>query len=234
MVAPTSFRSHSSAVIRPGTPRSVFITGGTGYIGRRLIPALTERSHIVQALVRPGSEGRLPPGATPVIGDALHGLSYAAQIPPADTFVHLVGVAHPGPSKAQDFLRIDLASVAAAVPAAVTAGIGHFVYLSVAQPAPVMRAYIAARMRGEALLRESGLGTTVLRPWYVIGPGHWWPALLWPGYWLGEHLPGTRDSARRLGLVTIHQMVRALVHAVEQPVDGFRVLDVPAIRAVKA
>ncbi len=234
MVASAHFRRHSSAVIRPSAPRSVFLTGGTGYIGRRLISALTERGHDVRALVRSGSEGRLPAGATPVIGDALHGLSYAAEISPADTFVHLVGVPHPGPTKEQDFLRIDLASVVAAVPAAVTAGIRHFVYLSVARPAPVMRAYVAARMRGEALLRESGLGTTVLRPWYVIGPGHWWPALLWPGYWFGEHLPGTRDSARRLGLVTIHQMIRALVHSVEQPVDGFRVLDVPAIRAATA
>jgi hypothetical protein len=57
---------------------------------------------------------------------------------------------------------------------------------------------------------------------------------LLPGYWLGELLPGTRASARRLGLVTVRQMVRALVHAVEQPAEGVRVLEVPQIRNVTA
>jgi uncharacterized protein YbjT (DUF2867 family) len=93
-----------------------------------------------------------------------------------------------------------------------------------------MRAYIAARAAAEAHLRASGLNATVLRPWYVLGPGHRWPVVLVPLYWLAEQLPGTRDSARRLGLVTIDQMVAALVHAVEHPVEGITVVEVPEIR----
>jgi len=219
-------------VTRLGPSRSIFVTGGTGYVGRCLLQTLLHRGHSVRALIRPGSESRLVPGVAPVVGDALHGISYASAVAPAESFIHLVGVAHPSPAKAQEFLRVDLASMAAAVPVAVTAGIRHFIYLSVAQPAPVMRAYVAARMRAEALLRESGLSATVLRPWYVLGPGHRWPLLLQPAYWLGDALPFTRASARRLGLVTLSQLVDALVHAVEQPADGYRVLDVPAIRAI--
>lgn len=173
----------------------------------------------------------MPSGAAVVTGDALHGLSYAAKVPPADTFVHLVGVPHPSPAKAQEFLRVDLASMAAALPAAVTAGVAHFIYVSVAHPAPVMQAYIAARTRAEALLRESGLPATVLRPWYVIGPGHWWPVVLQPMYWLGELFPPTRAGARRLGLVTLAEMIASLQFAVEHPGDGYRILGVPEIRA---
>jgi uncharacterized protein YbjT (DUF2867 family) len=212
--------------------RNLFVTGGTGYLGRRLIRALTERAHTVRALVRPGSESKLPPAVQSVRGDALHGVSYAAQVAPADTFVHLVGVSHPSPRKAQEFLRVDLASVQAAVAAASAAGIRHFIYVSVAHPAPAMRAYVAARMQGERILRESGLPATILRPWYVLGPGHWWPVILLPGYWAAELLPGSRETARRLGLVTVGQMVRALVHAVEEPVAGLRILDVPHIRRI--
>jgi uncharacterized protein YbjT (DUF2867 family) len=155
-------------------------------------------------------------------------------VAPADTFVHLVGVSHPSPAKAQEFLRIDLASVAAAVPAAVTAGVTHFVYLSVAHPAPVMRAYIAARSRAETIIRESGISATFLRPWYVLGPGHRWPVLLYPMYWLAELVPATRAGARRLGLITLRQMLNALLHAVEQPIAGVRVLEVPHIRQISA
>ena len=41
----------------------------------------------------------------------------------------------------------------------------------------------------------------------------------------------TRDGARRLGLVTLAQMTRALVHAVENPSSGSRIVEVPEIRA---
>jgi uncharacterized protein YbjT (DUF2867 family) len=211
--------------------QTVFVTGGTGYIGRRLIEILLARGHHVRALARGGSVHRLPAGCEPVVGDALEAASYADAIVPADVLVHLIGVSHPNPAKADQFRSIDLRAARAAVDAAKRAGVRHFVYLSVAQPAPVMREYIAARAEAEAYLAQSGLAATVLRPWYVLGPGHRWPYLLLPFYWLAECLPGTRETARRLGLVTLAQMVDALRAAVERPAQGMRIVEVPEIRA---
>lgn len=211
-------------------PHHVFLTGATGYIGSRLAAELTRRGHVVRALVRPGSESRLPTDVTPVPGDALDQRTFAAAIAPADTVVHLVGVSHPGPSKADQFRSVDLASARAAVGAARAAGVRHFVYVSVAHPAPVMHAYIAARSEAETLIRASGMNATVLRPWYVLGPGHRWPLLLLPLYWLAALVPLTRDGARRLGLVTLEQMIGTLVRAVENPPSGMRILEVPDIR----
>jgi len=211
--------------------RSVFVAGGTGYVGQRLISRLLERSHGVRALVRSGSEKKLPAGCTPVFGNALDGASYAAQIAPADTFVQLVGVAHPSPAKGAEFRRIDLPSGLGAVAAAKSAGIQHFVYLSVAHPAPMMKDYIAVRAECESAIEAAGLNATILRPWYVLGPGHWWPYVLIPMYKICELLPATREGACRLGLVTHQQMVTALVHAVENPCSGRRIVEVPEIRA---
>src|SRR5258705_12894002 len=97
------------------TARNVFITGGTGYVGRALIPRLLERGHSVRALVRRGSEIRLPRGCAPVIGNALDAPSFAESVPPSDSFVQLVGVPHPSPAKAAEFQSIDLASARASV-----------------------------------------------------------------------------------------------------------------------
>lgn len=127
----------------------VFITGGTGYVGRPLIEALLDRGRKVFALVRPGS-------------------------------VH---------------------------------------------------AYIAVRREGERLVTASGIPATILRPWYVLGPGHWWPYLLVPVYAALRCVPGLRDGAERLGLVTRRSMVAALVRAVDVPPAGaVRIVEVPQIR----
>ncbi|HYY97081.1 MAG TPA: NAD(P)H-binding protein [Pyrinomonadaceae bacterium] len=213
------------------TMRRVFVTGGTGYLGRSLVSRLLERGHEVRALVRPGSESKLPAGCEAVAGDPLDGPSFATSVAPSDTFVQLVGVPRPSPAKARQFREIDLVSGRASVQAARAAGVAHFVYVSVAQPAPVMKAYQEARAEVEAALRESGVPATVLRPWYVLGPGHRWPCLLKPFYYVCERLPSTRETARRLGFVTHAQMTGALVRAVEEPSKDFRVLTVPDIRA---
>jgi len=209
---------------------NVFVAGGTGYIGRPLIELLLQDGHGVSGLTRQASAGKLPAGCTPITGNALDADSYQAQVAPADTFVHLVGVAHPGPGKGQQFREIDLKSIECAVAAAKFARIRHFVYVSVAHPAPVMREYIEVRSRGEQLIREAGLNATIVRPWYVMGPGHWWPYALLPMYWLMEAIPSTRESARRLGLVTHQEMVATLRHAVNQPAIGIEIRDVEAIR----
>jgi uncharacterized protein YbjT (DUF2867 family) len=209
---------------------SICITGGTGYIGRRLIPLLTMRGHTVKAVVRPRSQDKLPANVTTIVADPLKQDSYTEAIRGCDAFVHLIGVPHPSPAKAAQFRAIDLPSVQIAVKAARDAGIRHFIYLSVAQPAPMMQAFIAVRAEGEALLRASGMKATFVRPWYVLGPGHRWPYALLPFYWIAELLPATRESAKRLGLVTISQMLKALVWAVENVPDDIRIVDVPKIR----
>jgi len=217
----------------PERSRCVFITGGTGYMGQRLIPRLLERGHQVRALVRPGSESKLPSWCVAVHGDALDAGSYQHLISPADTFVQLVGVAHPSPAKAAQFRNVDLPAGLGAVKAAYSAGIQNFIYVSVAHPAPTMHAYIAVRRECEAAIESAGLNATVLRPWYVLGPGHWWPYLLIQVYKIAELLPSTREGAQRLGLVTLEQMLTALTFAVENPADGKQVFGVPEIRALR-
>lgn len=218
-----------------GNSRHVFVTGGTGYIGSRVIPALVARGHRVRALVRSESVSRLPTGCTPVIGDALDASTFSDHVEGCDTFVQLVGTSHPNPTKAAEFERIDFTSARESVRAAEDASISHFVYLSVAPATSVMRAYVDVRMRGEALVRQltskdASRSATFVRPWYVLGPGHRWPYLVIPVYWMMGAIPSTRERARELGLVTISQMVRTLVRCVEDPPHGERVVSVPDIK----
>jgi len=212
----------------------VFLSGGTGYVGASLVPALLSRGHTIRALARSGSVSRLHPACESVVGDALDAATFRMAVSPCTTFVHLVGTPHPAPWKGEQFRAVDGRSLFASVDAALYAGVAHFVYVSVAHPAPVMRDYIAVRSECEERLRQSGLNATILRPWYVLGPGHRWPYALLPFYRLAEAIPSTREGALRLGLVTLAEMVKALVWAIEHPPQGIRTLAVPAIRAVSS
>jgi uncharacterized protein YbjT (DUF2867 family) len=211
----------------------VFITGATGYMGRRLGETLLARGHRVRGLVRTGSENRLGRGVEPVVGDALRAETFASALTPHDTLVHLVGTPHPSPWKADEFRRVDLPSILASVSACRERGVGHLVYVSVPQPSPVMKAYVAVRAEGEAAIRAAGLTATVIRPLYVLGPGHRWPLMLLPFYGVAERIPSMRAGALRLGLVTLDQMISTLVRAVENPpaLGTTRIVSAPEIRS---
>src|SRR5712692_4423982 len=180
----------------------VFVSGGTGYVGRALVERLVATGHDVRVLARRSSEHKIAPGAELVRGNALHAATFAQHVAACDTFVHLTGGSHPAPWKERAFRAVDLASLRASATAAKAGGIAHFIYVSVAQPAPVMRAYVRVRQECEVILAEQHLVSTIFRPWYVWGGSRLWPVLLLPAYKLCESIGATREAAQRLGLVT--------------------------------
>jgi uncharacterized protein YbjT (DUF2867 family) len=93
-----------------------------------------------------------------------------------------------------------------------------------------MKAFIEVRSTGEAMIRQSGIPATFVRPWYVLGPGHRWPYTILPIYLILEQVPKMREWVQRLGLITIQQMLTALIWAVENPPTGVRIVDVARIR----
>ena len=211
----------------------VFITGGTGYLGKRLIKELLKRNHAVKALVRKGSEHKLPQGCEIIFGDALKASTFLNEIKDADTFVHLVGVAHPSPNKKAQFQTIDLFSIKESVEAINKLSLKniHLVYLSVSPiPTSLMKDYQQARTQGEAIIKQSNIHATFIRPLYVIGPGHYWPLLILPVLKLLELIPSTREKAKALRLVYLPQMIRSLVYAVEHPAKGICTMEIEEIR----
>lgn len=196
---------------------NIFITGGTGYIGKRLIKVLlADKRYNIVTLVRKGSEHKIPKGCEIVFGDALNADSYKDKVPENCVFVHLVGVSHPSPAKRGEFKKIDLVSVQAAVDAAAYAKAKHFVYLSVSQfPSTIMKSYQATRRQGEKLLKQSGIPTTFLRPWYVLGPGHWWPVIFTPFLVLAKLNASWRRFVEQREFISIRQMIAALRIAVK-------------------
>jgi nucleoside-diphosphate-sugar epimerase len=98
-----------------------------------------------------------------------------------------------------------------------------------------MQAYLWVRALGESMIHEAELTATIVRPWYVLGPGRRWPKAILPLCKLAEALPATRPTAERLGLVTLEQFIKAMVGAAENPPQAGRqrIVDVPAIKSAR-
>lgn len=77
------------------------------------------------------------------------------------------------------------------------------------------------------------MNATFLRPWYDLGPKAPGASCAAARLLALRAMPGTRETARRLGLVTLSDMVEALVRAIETPVRGVRIVEVPEIRRRK-
>ena len=84
----------------------------------------------------------------------------------------------------------------------------------------------------ESLLLESGVPYTIIRPWYVLGPGHRWAYALYPMYWIAGAIPSMREGARRLGMVTLGQMIATLTWAVETADGESRTIEAADIKRV--
>ena len=201
-------------------------------MGKRLIPLLQQRGYAVTALVRKGSEKKLPQGCSVVVADPFNAVSFMNSIPKGSTYVQLLGVPHPGPKKKEQFKTIDLASAKASAIAALHAGVKHFVYVSVAQtPTKIMYHYQQCRAEAEKVITSTGIPATFIRPWYVIGPGHYWPLLFQPLLKVLEWIPSTPAKAKALRFVYLKQMLNALVYAVERmPMNGINVIEIKEIR----
>ena len=147
------------------------MTGATGFVGRRLVPALVEAGHGVAALVRPKGSSTpgagLPDAVGTIEGDLLE-LDDAAAFEGFDAAYYLVHSMGAGP----DFEERDRRMAHNFAGAASAAGIDRVVYLGgLGEARDRLSPHLRSRREVEAVLAGGGFELTVLRAAIVIGAG---------------------------------------------------------------
>lgn len=143
----------------------VLVTGATGFIGRRLVPALLAEGHEVRAMTRRPEEYDGP--GDPVRGDVEDPGSLADALAGVDVAVYLVHSLDSG-----DFERKDAEAARAFGLAAGAAGVRQVVYLGgLGEEGGELSAHLRSRREVESLLGEGGVPVTVLRAAVVVGAG---------------------------------------------------------------
>jgi nucleoside-diphosphate-sugar epimerase len=160
----------------------LFVTGGTGLVGARLLPRLRDAGHDCRALVRPGRE--LPPGVTRVEGDLLDAAPLSSALAGVDAVIHLAALFRTDDVAAIHQVNLDgtrnlISAARAGAPDArfVMASTSN-VYADVGphparedDPTEATDAYPVSKIAAEAELRTSGLKWSILRFGFVYGEG---------------------------------------------------------------
>ncbi|HEX6309662.1 MAG TPA: NAD(P)-dependent oxidoreductase [Longimicrobiales bacterium] len=153
-------------------PRT-FITGGSGFVGRRLVSVLLARGASLALLTRSARPAPDPAGGAieTVQGDLLEPHRYAAALAGAGVVVHLAAAT--GRAAAGEHMRTNAEGTEVLLEHARRAGVERFLFVSsIAAGFPDVRdyPYARAKQRAEAAVRSSGLRYTILRPTMVLGP----------------------------------------------------------------
>ncbi|MES1971048.1 MAG: NAD(P)H-binding protein [Pseudomonadota bacterium] len=144
------------------------ITGGTGFVGGRLIDLATAAGHEVRALARRPQPAR--PGVTWIEGALDTPDALARLVRSADAVIHVAGVVN-APDRA-GFAAGNIAGTRAMVDAATAAGAQRFIHVSsLAAREPGLSNYGWSKAGAEQVVAASPLDWTMVRPTAIYGPG---------------------------------------------------------------
>ncbi len=144
------------------------ITGGTGFVGARLLGAATSNGHEVRALTRREMAPR--PGVEWVAGALDRPAALQALVAGTDAVIHVAGVING--RTAADFDACNVDGTKALLDAAEAGRVKKFVHVSsLAAREPQLSLYGASKAKSEALVAASALQWAIVRPPAVYGPG---------------------------------------------------------------
>lgn len=201
---------------------TVLVTGGAGFIGRQLVPALRARGKPVRVLAR---EAETVEGADVVVGDVTRPETLPAALAGVDAVIHLVAILQ---GKPEDFDRVIAGGTRNVVEAAREAGVRRFVYqsaLGLNEESRETIPYFRGKWAAEQAVTGSGLEFVIVRPSFVFsGDGGAFPMFAR----LAKRAPLTPivgSGTQRIQPVWIDDMVEVLARAVDEPDAANRTFD---------
>ena len=200
-----------------GSKMSVFITGGTGFVGRHIARRLAEGGHRLRVLVRdpvaPSALGEL--GAELVEGDVTRDGQLDDAVAGCDVVVHLVGIIRERPPR-QTFENVHTRGTQRVLEAARRAAVKKFILMSALGAKTEGTAYQRTKYEAEEVVRRSGVPYVIFRPSVIVGPDGELTRLLLRVVRRLPLIPVIGDGRYRLQPVDVADVAEAFAQVVER------------------
>jgi NADH dehydrogenase len=194
----------------------VFLTGGTGFVGRQVIGELLRQGHQVRALVRASSKS-LQPGVETVIGDTTIYSTLSDAARDCDAIINLVGIIREFPAKKITFDLLHTQTTQNLIRLALETGTRRYIQMSAnGTRADAQTGYHRSKWAAEQALRATDLDWTIFRPSLIFGPDDLFVNMLAGLLKTLPVVPVMGDGRYRLQPVHVSDVARSFVQALER------------------
>jgi uncharacterized protein YbjT (DUF2867 family) len=199
----------------------IFITGGTGFVGRHIVARLARSGEAVRVLARSAAE---LPGAEMVAGDVTDLASVSAAARGCQAAIHLVGVIRE--TGGATFRSAHVEGTRTVVEACQRAGVARLLHMSALGSRPDARSrYHQTKWEAEELVRASGLAATIFRPSVMFGAGNSFLPEVRGLLHRGPFIPIIGSGTALLQPIWIEDTVSCFVGALSRPETTGRAYD---------
>ncbi|HEY6544796.1 MAG TPA: complex I NDUFA9 subunit family protein [Dokdonella sp.] len=155
-------------------PGHIVILGGTGFVGRHLVPRLHRDGHRTTVLSRNRDTHRelsVLPGVRVVNADVHDPVALRARLEGADAAVNLVGILNERGSDGSGFRKAHVELTRSLVESCIATGVPRLLQMSALRAGEGASHYLKTRGEADRIVQASPLAWTIFRPSVIFGPG---------------------------------------------------------------
>ena len=199
----------------------IFLTGSTGFVGKRVLQDLLENNYQVRCLVRQGSEQKIAhdqaKGVAIVYGDITNFQSMEGKLTGCDAVINLVGIIRAFPGRGITFEKMHYEGTAHLANAAKSQGVRRFIQMSSLGARPGGKTpYLQTKYRAEECVRNSGLEYTIFRPSIIFGPGDSFVNLFANMFRRQQFVPVVGNGKYQLQPVSVENVSKGFINSLER------------------